>query len=172
MAPALRELMPKSIALRAEDDFDDAWVMLEQSYGSQQSGIPSVINSGLTLARWDGQTPVSAHRDHMKTLRTRLSAAGLTLSPIQFYQHFLNSLPAEYDWVTAVHDPISSNYSIDTLCAIELRRELRTTRDGGTSEDPVALLAKQKGSRGSERSESESESGLSGGINCREFRPL
>ena len=99
------------------------------------------------------------------TLCTRLSAAGLTLSPIQFYQHFLNSLPTEYDWVTAVHDPISSNYSIDTLCkrilAIELRRELHTTRDGGASEDPVALLAKQKGSRGSGRS----ESGRSGGIN-------
>jgi hypothetical protein len=28
--------------------------------------------------------------------------------------------------------------------AIELRKELRTTTVGGTSEDPVALLAKQK----------------------------
>ena len=65
------------------------------------------------------------------TLRTRLSAADLTLSRIQFYQHFLNSLPAEYDWAIAVHDPIPSNYSIDTLCerirAIEPRKELRTT---------------------------------------------
>ena len=49
------------IALRVEDDFEDvirtiddphdAWVMLEQSYGSQQSGIQSVINSESTLAR-------------------------------------------------------------------------------------------------------------------------
>ena len=69
------------IALRVEGDFEDvirtiddphdAWVMLEQSYGSQQSGIQSVINSESTLARWGGQTPVNAHRDHMKTLRIR-----------------------------------------------------------------------------------------------------
>ena len=80
------------IALRVEDDFEDvirtiddphdAWVMLEQSYGSQQSSIQSVINSESTLARWGDQTP---HRDHMKTLRTRLSAASLTLPPIRFY---------------------------------------------------------------------------------------
>ena len=57
------------IAPRGEDDFEDvtrtiddphdACVMLEQSYGSQQSGIQSVINSESTLARWDGQTPVN-----------------------------------------------------------------------------------------------------------------
>ena len=53
--------------------------------------------------------------------------------------------------VVAIHDPIPTNYSIDTLCerfrAIELRKELRTTRWGGTADDPVALLAKQKGRR-------------------------
>lgn len=65
--------------------------------------------------------------------------------------------------VVAVHDPIPSNHLIDVLCerfrTIKLCRELRTTKDGGTPEDPVALLAKQKGSRGSGRS----ESGCSGG---------
>ena len=94
----------------------------------------------------------------MKARRTRLAASGLTISAVQLYQHFTNSLPADYDMVVAVHDPIPSNHSIDVLCerfrAIELRRELRTTKDGGTPEDPVAILAKQKGSRGSGRSES------------------
>jgi hypothetical protein len=133
-------------------DPHDAWTMLESSYGSRQSGIQTVINAELTLARWDGQTPITTHRDHMKTLRTRLSAAGLPITAIQFYQNFVNSLPAEYDMVVAIHDPIPSNYSIDVLCersrAIDLRRELRTTKEGGTSGDQVALLAKQKGSKG------------------------
>src|SRR5260370_33563178 len=93
----------------------------------------------------------------MKTLRTRLSAAGLTVSPIQFYQHFVNSLPADYDVVVAIHDPIPSNYSIDVLCdrfrAIELRKELRTTKGGGTTEDAIALLASQKGSKAAGKSD-------------------
>jgi len=82
------------IALRVDDDYgesismiDDphgAWVILE-SYCSQQSGIQGAINAELTLVRWDGQTPIHTHHDHMKTLRTRLSAAELTISEIQFY---------------------------------------------------------------------------------------
>ena len=141
------------IALRVEDDFGeviatidnphDTWTTLESSYGSRQSGIQAVINAELTLACWDGKTE---HRDHMKTLRTRLTAAGLAISAIQFYQHFVNSLPADYDIVVAVHDPIPLNYSIDILCdrfrAIELRKELHTTKEGGTAEDLIALLAK------------------------------
>jgi len=49
----------------------------------------------------------------------------------------------------AIHDPIPSTYSLDLqrLRAIELRKELRTTKERGTSEDPGALLAKEKGSR-------------------------
>jgi hypothetical protein len=123
------------------DDLYDAWVMLETSYGSRQSGIRAVINAELTLARWDGKTPITTFRDHMKSLRTRLAAAGLTITAPQFYQHFINSLPVEYDMV-AIHDPTPSNHSIDVLCgrfrAIELRKELRTTKVGGTVEDPVA----------------------------------
>jgi len=49
--------------------------------------------------------------------------------------------------VIAIHDPIPSNYSIDTLCerfrAIELRRELRTTKDSGASDDPIAMLEEE-----------------------------
>ena len=37
----------------------------------------------------------------MKALRTRLAAAGLTTTPQQFYQYFINSLPVEYDMVIA-----------------------------------------------------------------------
>ena len=154
------------IALRVDDDYGesismiddphDAWVILERSYGSQQAGIQGVINAELTLMRWDGQTPIHTHHDHMKTLWTRLSAAGLTISEIQFYQHFVNSLPPEFDTVIAIHDPVPSNYSVDVFCerirAIELRKELRATKEGGTTEDPVALLAKQKGFRGAGRS--------------------
>jgi hypothetical protein len=156
------------IALRVEDDYGDAiasidnphdcWTILETSYGSRQSGMQAVANAELTLARWDGQTPITTHRDHMKTLRTRLAGAGLDITAMQFYQHFVNPLPAEYDMIIAIHDPIPSNYSIDTLCerfrAIELRKELRTTKEGGTSVDPVALLAKQKGSKGAGKFES------------------
>jgi len=71
------------IALRLDDEYGetiattsephDAWTMLETSYGAQQSGIQSVINAELTLAKWDGKSPITAHRDHMKTLRTRLA---------------------------------------------------------------------------------------------------
>jgi len=45
-----------------------AWMMLESSYGSQQSAIQAVINAKLTLARWNGQTLVMAHRNHMKAV--------------------------------------------------------------------------------------------------------
>jgi len=150
------------IALRLDEEYGEtiaaisdphqAWMMLESSYGSQQSGIQGNINAELTLARWDGQTPVTAHRDHMNALRTRLAGTGLIISPVQFYNHFTNLLPAEYDTVVAMHDPIPSNYSINALCerfrAIELRKELRTTKGTSTPEDLVALLAKQKGSKG------------------------
>ena len=51
----------------------------------------------------------------------------------------------------------SITYSTNFLCerfrAIELRKELCTTKGGGISEDPVASFGKQKGSRGSGRSE-------------------
>ena len=51
----------------------------------------------------------------------------------------------------AIHGPIPTNCSIDNLCerfrAIELQKELRTTNDGGTDDDLVALLARQKGSK-------------------------
>ena len=57
--------------------------------------------------------------------------------------------------------PFPTSYSIDILCerfhAIELHKELRTR---GTSEDPAALLVKQKGSRGSGRSEPEHRGGI------------
>ena len=64
-----------------------------------------------------------------KALRTRLAAAGLTITPRQFYQYFINFLPAEYDMVIAVHDPLPpTNHSVDVLCdaprAIELLKEL------------------------------------------------
>lgn len=165
------------IALRVEEDLGDvfgvddgphnAWVTIESSYGSRQSGIQAVLNAELTLARWDGQTPITAFRDHMKALRTRLAAAGLNITAQQFYQYFINSLPAEYDLVIAVHNPTASNYSVDVLCdafrAIELRKELRTSTTGSTSEDQVGLLAKQRGSKGSGKAESGRGSGATGG---------
>ena len=40
-----------------------AWTTLERSYGSQQSGIQSIINAELTLAKWDGVKPNNDHRD-------------------------------------------------------------------------------------------------------------
>ena len=103
-------------------------------YGSCQSDIQAVLNAELTLARWDGQTPITAFRDHMKAPR-------LTITPQQFYQYFINSLPAEYNMVIVVHDPTTSNHLVDVLCdafrAIELRKELCTSTAGSTSEDPV-----------------------------------
>lgn len=68
----------------------------------------------------------------MKTLCTRLAGADLATTDLGFYNHFVNSLPADYDVVIAVCDP-SPLYSVDTLCerfrAIELRRkELRTSK--------------------------------------------
>jgi hypothetical protein len=53
--------------------------VLETSYGSRQSGIQAIINTELTLARWDGQTPIITFRDDMKALRTCLAAAGLDI---------------------------------------------------------------------------------------------
>ena len=85
------------------DDPHQTWVMPYGRYGSQQSGIQAVINSELTLARWDGQSPIITCHDDMK--HTRLAASGPTITAIQFYRHLTNSLPAEYDMVVAVHDP-------------------------------------------------------------------
>ena len=47
------------------------------------------------------------------------------IDPIQFYQNFVNSLPADYDTVMAVHDLIPSNYSIDVPCDHTHAAELR-----------------------------------------------
>ena len=38
----------------------------------------------------------------MRTLRTRLADAGLTISNLQYYNYFVNSLPAEYDMVVVI----------------------------------------------------------------------
>jgi len=105
----------------------------------------AVINAELTLAHWDGKTPITQHPDHMKTLCTHLTAAGLTINPIQFYQHFVSSLSANFDMIVAIHDPIPLNYAINVLC--QLQKELHTTKGGGTTVDSIALLAKQKGSK-------------------------
>ena len=114
------------IALRLKEDYGEAiatttnprtaWTILETSYGAQQSGIQSLINVELTLTKWNGQTPITTHQDHMKTLCTCLASAGLAITPMQFYNHFINSLPAKYNMVVTIHDPIPLNYSIDTLC--------------------------------------------------------
>jgi hypothetical protein len=132
----------------------EAWTALEQSYSSQQSGIQAVISAKFTLSRWDGMTPITNHCDYMKELRTHLSGAGLAISDLQFYNHFVNSLPADYDMIVAVHDP-SPHYSVDTLCecfrTIELWRELHTSRAGGTTDDSIALWAKYKGSMSIEK---------------------
>ena len=60
------------IALRLEDDHSEtiattsdpvtAWTMLETSFGTQQAGIQSILDAELTLARWNGQTPINARR--------------------------------------------------------------------------------------------------------------
>ena len=145
------------IALRVDDDYGEviaavtdpyaAWTTLEASYGSQQSGIQSVVNAELTLAKWDADKPINDHRDHMKTLRTRLADAGLGISNLQFYNYFVNSLPAEFDMVVAVHNP-APDYSVDTLCerfrAIELRKGLRSAKVGGPIDDAIAMLAKHR----------------------------
>ena len=61
----------------------------------------------------------------MKTLRTRLSDAGLTIANLQSYNYFTNLLPSDHDTVVAVRDPTPS-YSVHTLCerfrTIELRK--------------------------------------------------
>ena len=44
------------------DDPYNSWVMLKTDSGSRQSGIQAVINAELTLARWDGQTPITSFR--------------------------------------------------------------------------------------------------------------
>jgi hypothetical protein len=74
---------------------------LERSYGSQQSGIQAVINAELTLAKWDGMSPITVHRDYMKELPTRLDGPDLAITDLQLYNHFVNSLPADYDMIVA-----------------------------------------------------------------------
>ena len=87
----------------------------------------------------------------MKALCTRLAGAGLATTDLQFYNHFVNSFPADYDMVIAVHAPPPSYsvYSVDSLCegfgAIEHRKELHTSKAGGTIDEPIALMAGHKG---------------------------
>ncbi len=154
------------IALRVDDDYGEviaaitdphaAWIMLERSYGAQQTGIQSVISAELTLAKWDGMTPINKHRDHMKTLRTRLADTGLVISNVQFYNYFVNTLPVEFDMIVAVHNP-APDYSVETLCersrAIELRKGLRNAKNGGSSEDPTALFVRHQGPKEVEKSD-------------------
>ena len=47
----------------------------------------------------------------MKALCTRLAGARLATTDLQFYNHFVNSFPADYDMVIGVHDP-SPSYSV------------------------------------------------------------
>jgi hypothetical protein len=85
----------------------------------------------------------------MKTLRTRLTAVGPVVTAVQKFQHFIN-LPSYLQIMTWSLQYTTPRPPIDLLCerfrAIELRKELRTT-EGGTSEAPDDLLAKQKGPR-------------------------
>ena len=53
--------------------------MLESSYRSQQSGVQAIINAEPTLARWMINSDHHSQRDHMKTLHTCLTAAGLAM---------------------------------------------------------------------------------------------
>jgi hypothetical protein len=94
----------------------------------------------------------------MKTLRTRLTAVDLAVTAIQIYQHFINSLSYQQimTWPLRYTTPSPINLLCERFRAIELRKELRST-EGGTSEDPYDLLAKQKGSRARGRSNSARE---------------
>ena len=109
------------------------WTMLERCYWSQQSSIQSVIN--------DGQTPANQHRDHVKTLRTRSADAGLFITNLQFYNYFINSLPAEFAFITPI--PITCYVSASALSNSE--RVYAPPSHGGTSDDPIAPLAKNEG---------------------------
>jgi hypothetical protein len=60
-----------------------------------------VINAELTLAKWDGMSPIIVHRDYMKELPTRLDGPDLAITDLQLYNHFVNSLPADYDMIVA-----------------------------------------------------------------------
>jgi hypothetical protein len=65
-------------------------------------------------------TPITDHRDYMKELRTRLSGAGLAITDMQFYNHFVNSLPAEYDMIELCMTPHHTTPSIPYVSASAL----------------------------------------------------
>ena len=129
-------------------DPHDAWPMLERSYGSRQLGIQSVINPELALTKWD--SPINEHCDYMKILRTRLADAELSITNLQFYcitislTHYLPSTLWSSRSTTLLHP-----YFVNMLCersrAIELQKELLISKDGGTIEDPIALMARREG---------------------------
>jgi hypothetical protein len=79
------------ITLRVEDDYSDTIALIddprdESSYGSRQSRTRTIINAGLTLARWDSQPPslltVSVECSNMKGVwpshRARPNSAFIT----------------------------------------------------------------------------------------------
>ena len=95
----------------------------------------------------------------MKTLRTRSADAGLSVTNLQLYNYFINSLPAEFPMVVTVHNP-DPDYSLcERFRTTELRKGLRTAKDGGTSDDPIALLDKNKGFKDIDRSNGGSPAG-------------
>ena len=100
--------------------------------------MPNLLSPNGTVS------PITVYRDYMKGLRTRLAGAGLAVTDLQLYSHFVNSLLAEYDMIVAVHDP-APLYSVDTLCERFRAIECRERKEWPSGEsDPYHCVSSSK----------------------------
>ena len=90
------------------------WELLEWRYGARQHGLQALLQAKLNQMRWDGEGSIVGHHNTMVALRSKMAAAGLSITDNQFYKHFLDSLPWKLDFfVTMYNDPQAN---VNTLC--------------------------------------------------------
>jgi hypothetical protein len=94
-------------------DPHEAWVILESSYGSQQSGTQAVE---LTLARWDGRALVSSLGPYEDPAHSSDRCGSCRHGhPNLSTFHKFAELPADYDMAVAIHDPIPHQPTMRTV---------------------------------------------------------
>jgi hypothetical protein len=85
-----------SLSIATVTDPHVVWSMLESSYCFTQSSISSRHQCRTHFGKVGWLVP------DYRSLRP-LEGAGLAITDLQFYSHFFNPLPADYD--TVIHDP-------------------------------------------------------------------
>ena len=129
----------------------ELWDALEKRYSVNQEGMRNILMAKMRMARWDGNGPISAHRDYMVGLRTQIAQTGKRMSDEAFFDYFTVSLPSSMDVFIAMYE--DQTFDVDHLCEkltkFELRRARRDLVDGKGENENVAMYGHSASGSGS-----------------------